>query len=45
MIESFLLGGDLPVHRLGFDATLLCRKPGNFGPTELSAEDLATPLR
>jgi aryl-alcohol dehydrogenase-like predicted oxidoreductase len=32
MIEPFLLGGDLPVHRLGFGAMRLCGQPGNFGP-------------
>jgi aryl-alcohol dehydrogenase-like predicted oxidoreductase len=30
--QSFLLGGDLPVHRLGYGAMRLCGQPGNFGP-------------
>ncbi len=29
---TFLLGGDLPVHRLGYGAMRLCGQPGNFGP-------------
>ncbi len=29
---SFLLGGDLPVHRIGYGAMRLCGQPGNFGP-------------
>jgi pyridoxine 4-dehydrogenase len=32
MNEPFLLGGDLPVSRLGFGAMRLCGQPGNFGP-------------
>ncbi len=28
----FLLGGDLPVHRIGYGAMRLCGQPGNFGP-------------
>jgi aryl-alcohol dehydrogenase-like predicted oxidoreductase len=32
MSPSFLIGGDLPVHRLGFGAMRLCGQPGNFGP-------------
>ncbi len=30
--STFLLGGDLPVHRLGYGAMRLCGQPGNFGP-------------
>ena len=30
--QTFLLGGDLPVHRLGYGAMRLCGQPGNFGP-------------
>lgn len=29
--STFLLGGDLPVHRLGYGAMRLCAQPGNFG--------------
>ncbi len=29
---TWLLGGDLPVHRLGYGAMRLCAQPGNFGP-------------
>ena len=29
---TFLLGGDLPVHRIGYGAMRLCGQPGNFGP-------------
>ena len=29
---TFLLGGDLPVHRVGYGAMRLCGQPGNFGP-------------
>lgn len=29
---NFLIGGDLPVHRLGYGAMRLCAQPGNFGP-------------
>jgi aryl-alcohol dehydrogenase-like predicted oxidoreductase len=29
---SWLLGGDLPVNRLGYGAMRLCAQPGNFGP-------------
>jgi pyridoxine 4-dehydrogenase len=32
MSHSFLIGGDLPVARLGFGAMRLCGQPGNFGP-------------
>lgn len=28
---TFLLGGDLPVHRIGYGAMRLCAQPGNFG--------------
>ncbi len=28
---NFLLGGDLPVYRLGYGAMRLCAQPGNFG--------------
>ena len=28
----FLLGGNLPVHRIGYGAMRLCGQPGNFGP-------------
>ena len=31
MKMTFLLGGDLPVHRLGYGAMRLCAQPGNFG--------------
>ena len=30
--NTWLLGGDLPVHRLGYGAMRLCQQPGNFGP-------------
>ena len=30
--STFLLGGDLPVNRLGYGAMRLCGQPGNFGP-------------
>ena len=29
---QFLLGGDLPIHRLGYGAMRLTGQPGNFGP-------------
>jgi pyridoxine 4-dehydrogenase len=29
---TFSIGGDLPVHRIGFGAMRLCGQPGNFGP-------------
>jgi len=29
---TWLLGGDLPIHRLGYGAMRLCAQPGNFGP-------------
>jgi aryl-alcohol dehydrogenase-like predicted oxidoreductase len=32
MSLSFLLGGDLAVHRVGYGAMRLCGQPGNFGP-------------
>jgi pyridoxine 4-dehydrogenase len=32
MIDTVMLGGDLPVRRLGFGAMRLCGQPGNFGP-------------
>ena len=28
----FSIGGDLPVHRIGYGAMRLCGQPGNFGP-------------
>lgn len=31
MNPTYLLGGDLPVNRLGFGAMRLCGQPGNFG--------------
>lgn len=31
MEMTFLLGGDIPVHRLGYGAMRLCAQPGNFG--------------
>ena len=31
MNDTFILGGDLPVHRLGYGAMRLCAQPGNFG--------------
>ena len=30
--KTFLLGGDLPVNRVGYGAMRLCAQPGNFGP-------------
>jgi aryl-alcohol dehydrogenase-like predicted oxidoreductase len=30
--DTWLIGGDLPVHRLGYGAMRLCAQPGNFGP-------------
>ena len=30
--DTFLLGGDLSVNRLGYGAMRLCGQPGNFGP-------------
>jgi aryl-alcohol dehydrogenase-like predicted oxidoreductase len=30
--STFLLGGDLPIHRVGYGAMRLCAQPGNFGP-------------
>ena len=32
MKTTFLLGGDLPIHRLGLGAMRLTGQPGNFGP-------------
>jgi pyridoxine 4-dehydrogenase len=32
MNTTFLLGGDLPVHRIGYGAMRLTGQPGNFGP-------------
>ena len=32
ILQTFLLGGDLPVHRIGYGAMRLCGQPGNFGP-------------
>lgn len=32
LTTTFLLGGDLPVRRIGFGAMRLTRQPGNFGP-------------
>ena len=32
MNPTFLLGGDLPVHRIGYGAMRLTGQPGNFGP-------------
>ncbi len=29
---AFLLGGDLPIDRVGYGAMRLCGQPGNFGP-------------
>ena len=29
---TFLLGGDLPINRVGYGAMRLCGQPGNFGP-------------
>jgi aryl-alcohol dehydrogenase-like predicted oxidoreductase len=31
-MSTYLLGGDLPIHRLGYGAMRLCAQPGNFGP-------------
>jgi pyridoxine 4-dehydrogenase len=31
MNTSFLLGGDLPIRRMGYGAMRLCAQPGNFG--------------
>jgi pyridoxine 4-dehydrogenase len=30
--STYLLGGDLPVNRVGYGAMRLCGQPGNFGP-------------
>jgi pyridoxine 4-dehydrogenase len=30
--DTWLLGGDLPINRLGYGAMRLCAQPGNFGP-------------
>ncbi len=30
--STFSVGGDLPVHRIGYGAMRLCGQPGNFGP-------------
>ena len=30
--DTFLIGGEWPVHRLGYGAMRLCGQPGNFGP-------------
>jgi pyridoxine 4-dehydrogenase len=30
--STFLLGGDLPIRRVGYGAMRLCAQPGNFGP-------------
>jgi aryl-alcohol dehydrogenase-like predicted oxidoreductase len=35
---TFLLGGDLPVNRMGYGAMRLCGQPGNFGPYPQWAE-------
>lgn len=32
MTTTFVIGGDLPVHRIGFGAMRLTGQPGNFGP-------------
>lgn len=32
LATQFLLGGDLPIHRLGYGAMRLTGQPGNFGP-------------
>lgn len=32
MVPTYLLGGDLPINRLGYGAMRLCAQPGNFGP-------------
>ncbi|CAN5723290.1 aldo/keto reductase [soil metagenome] len=31
MVPTFLIGGDLPINRLGYGAMRLCAQPGNFG--------------
>ena len=31
MSRTFLLGGDLPINRIGYGAMRLCAQPGNFG--------------
>lgn len=31
-MTPWLLGGDLPIHRVGYGAMRLCAQPGNFGP-------------
>jgi pyridoxine 4-dehydrogenase len=31
MNTTFLLGGDVPIHRFGYGAMRLCAQPGNFG--------------
>jgi len=31
-LSTWLLGGDIPIHRLGYGAMRLCAQPGNFGP-------------
>ncbi len=31
MNQPFLLGGNLPLHRIGYGAMRLCAQPGNFG--------------
>src|SRR5437867_5810105 len=30
--NTWLLGGETPIHRLGYGAMRLCAQPGNFGP-------------
>jgi aryl-alcohol dehydrogenase-like predicted oxidoreductase len=30
--KTLLLGGNLPIHRVGYGAMRLCAQPGNFGP-------------
>lgn len=32
MKSTFMIGGDLPVFRMGYGAMRLCGQPGNFGP-------------
>ncbi|MEY4484425.1 MAG: putative oxidoreductase YdbC, partial [Verrucomicrobiota bacterium] len=32
MVPTYLIGGDLPINRLGYGAMRLCAQPGNFGP-------------
>ncbi len=39
--KVFLLGGELPVHRLGYGAMRLTGLPGNFGPYPKWAEGVA----